>query len=243
MSNDTAHPSFEYSVRVSPRARRINFRVTPEDGLTIVVPRRCREDAIYSALAEKRAWIEKALGWAAEQRRLLAARPPLVIPSHIDLPALAEGWRLETSPTAASSARVIETGFRTLRLSGNTFDTAAAAAALRRWLSRRARQSLEPRLRLLAGRHGFQAGGVSIRNQRSCWASCSPSGAVSLNVKLLFLPPDLVDYVLLHELCHTVQLDHSRRFWSLVGSVDPDFRRHRRELTGSWDSVPGWLSP
>lgn len=243
MSTDNAFSSFEYAVRVSPRARRINFRVTPEDGLTIVVPRHCRQEAIHLALAEKKTWIEKSLGWAAEQRQLLAARPPLVIPIHIDLPALAEAWRLETNPTASSSARVTETGFRTLRLSGKTFDTAAAAAALRRWLSRRARQSLEPRLRLLAGRHGFTAGDVSIRNQRSCWASCSPSGMVSLNVKLLFLPPALVDYVLLHELCHTVQLNHSRRFWTLVATVDPDFRRHRRDLTGSWDSIPAWLSP
>ena len=232
--------AYQYNIRISPRARHINLKVTAADGLVVTVPRSCGPAAIQEVLEAKRTWIERSLAWAVEERQRLAAQPPLVIPNHIDLPALGETWTLELKPTAARSARVIEAGYGRLRLSGQVRVTGAATRALKRWLSRRARQRLVPRLEFLARRHGFRTGGASIRNQTSCWGSCSPGGAVSLNQKLLFLPPRLADYVLLHELCHTVHLDHSRRFWQLVARVEPDYLHHKRELAAAWDIVPAW---
>lgn len=234
--------TYEYAVRVSPRARNINLRITPDEGLTIIVPRRCGPADIQSVITQKKAWIERSLAWAEEQRRLQASLPPVVVPSLIDLPGLRETWAVELNPTAAKSTRVNEASCRRLRLSGSVYDTKAATNALKRWLSRRARQVLPPRLELLGERHGFPAVNVNIRNQRSCWASCSPRGTVSLNLKLMFLTPPLVDYVLLHELCHTVHLNHSRRFWKLVERVEPDFKERRCELTAAWDCVPRWVA-
>lgn len=232
-----------YDIRVSPRARHINLRVTPEAGLVITLPRRCSRAALEEVLMKKRDWIERSLAWAAGERARLEAVPPVVIPAHVDLRALGEYWTVELNPTASRTARVTETGFSSLRLSGRAYDTAAATGALKRWLIRHARLRLVERMSFLAGAHGFQTASTTIRNQKSCWASCTPAGKINLNVKLMFLPPRLSDYVLLHELCHTVHLDHSRRFWMLVAAVDPRYRERRRELAKAWEFIPAWVGP
>ena len=71
---------------------------------------------------------------------------------------------------------------------------------------------------------------VTIRNQVSRWGSCSRSKNLSFNYKLVFLPEHLLDYVIVHELCHLLELNHSPRFWSLVQKVIPRYKDHKREL-------------
>lgn len=102
----------------------------------------------------------------------------------------------------------------------------AECAALRR----RARIELTARLRTLAAQHGFEAGRVTIRDQRSRWGSCSPSGDISLNWRLVTMPDAVRDYVLLHELAHLREPNHSRRFWRLMSQICPDWRDARRWL-------------
>ncbi len=73
-------------------------------------------------------------------------------------------------------------------------------------------------------------GRVSIKDQKTCWGSCSRKGNLNFNYKILFLPTHLQDYVIVHELAHLRELSHSRRFWAVVGSVVPDYAARRREL-------------
>jgi predicted metal-dependent hydrolase len=73
---------------------------------------------------------------------------------------------------------------------------------------------------------------VSIKDQKTCWGSCSRKGNLNFNYKILFLPSPLQDYVIVHELAHLRELSHSRSFWALVGSVVPDHAARRRELRG-----------
>jgi predicted metal-dependent hydrolase len=97
-------------------------------------------------------------------------------------------------------------------------------------LKRRALVELPARLRQLAAQHGFEAGRVTIRDQRSRWGSCSPSGDISLNWRLITMPDAVRDYVLLHELAHLREPNHSRRFWRLVSQICPDWRAARQRL-------------
>jgi predicted metal-dependent hydrolase len=95
-----------------------------------------------------------------------------------------------------------------------------------------ARLLVASRLAVFAPVLGVSYGRVSIRSQRTCWGSCSRSGNLNFNYKVLFLPPHLQDYVIVHELAHRLELSHSARFWAVVTGVLPDFRLLRRELRG-----------
>jgi predicted metal-dependent hydrolase len=103
-------------------------------------------------------------------------------------------------------------------------------ASLDRELRERARRELPPQLLALAARHGLEVRRVSIRNQRSRWGSCSPRGHISLNFRLLLMPDFVREYILVHELMHMRQANHSIRFWRLVEAACPRFREAERWL-------------
>lgn len=94
----------------------------------------------------------------------------------------------------------------------------------------RARALIHERLALWSRFYGVRPKRVFIRNQKTRWGSCSEQGNLSFSYKVAFLAPELCDYVIVHELCHLVELNHSRRFWALVARAIPDYRKRRREL-------------
>ena len=97
-------------------------------------------------------------------------------------------------------------------------------------LRHRAARELPVQLHLLAQRHGLTVPRVSVRDQRSRWGSCSPSGHICLNWRLVLMPDAVRDYVLVHELMHLRRLDHSPKFWRLVAEACPDYDASRRWL-------------
>jgi predicted metal-dependent hydrolase len=106
-------------------------------------------------------------------------------------------------------------------------------------------RTLPSRLEMLADRHGFRYSGVSIRHSKTRWGSCSSKKCINLSVSLMYLPEYLIDYVLLHELCHTREMNHSERFWSLMNQVTGgNAKKLRKELkafpvfTNSFRTVP-----
>jgi hypothetical protein len=99
-----------------------------------------------------------------------------------------------------------------------------------RALIAQARRELPPRLLELAREHGVDISRVLIRNQRSRWGSCSPKGVIALNYRLVLMPTEVRDYILVHELMHLRQANHSRRFWKLVEQACPAFRAAERWL-------------
>ncbi|MBI5870529.1 MAG: M48 family metallopeptidase [Actinobacteria bacterium] len=232
---------FDYSIRVSPRARTVRLNMTPEKGLVVVVPAGYSLKRVPGIVRSKKTWIENARRWADERRQELADRRPPSIPAEIDFHAIGETWSVAVNHTDSSRTVVREHSENHLRLTGRTGDTPQCLLALSRWTGRKARAHLVPWLHELSSETGLEFEKAIIGNQQTRWASCSPKRTISLNQKLLFLPPHLVRYVLVHELCHIRQLNHSRRFWSLVARHEPSWREHRRELGESWQLVPSWL--
>ncbi|MFA5800857.1 MAG: YgjP-like metallopeptidase domain-containing protein [Thermoleophilia bacterium] len=230
----------EYSIRESLRARTVRLNMTPQNGLVIVVPAGFNRKRLPDILREKKSWIENARRWADEQR-LLNPPEPVARPDSVTLEAIDEIWSVFYRSTGSARTSAREHSDLRLLVSGNASETCAATLALRRWTARKARKSLIPWLEDISTELDLPFGEAIVRNQRTLWASCSPEMTISLNQKLLLLPARLVRYVLVHELCHTIHLNHSKRFWSLVGRKEPAYAQLRRELSGSWKYVPMWM--
>ena len=93
-----------------------------------------------------------------------------------------------------------------------------------------ARKIAHERAAHFAKAYGVSYGRIAIRNQHSRWGSCSAEGNLNFNYKIALLPQHLTDYIIVHELCHLLELNHSPRFWALVAQTIPDHQAHRREL-------------
>ena len=106
-----------------------------------------------------------------------------------------------------------------------------------RELRRRALRELPAELHRLAAQHGLVVSRVSVRNQKSRWGSCSPSGHICLNWRLVLMPDAVRTYVLIHELMHLRRLDHSDKFWRLVADACPDYNDSRRWLRKNGYSI------
>ena len=120
-------------------------------------------------------------------------------------------------------------------------DDSTARALLQGWLKAAAEKRLAPKLLQLASELKYSVSRVSIRCQRTRWGSCSTRGTVSLNCSLVFLRPEVVRYLFIHELAHTKHMNHSPSFWRLVEKLEPDYRRLDRELLAGWRTVPAWV--
>ncbi len=236
-------PEIPYILRISAKANRVRFQVTLETGLEIVVPTWFRASRVPALVAKNSLWIERALQKAKAFQGAIGPKPIWKMPEEISLPAIDRTWSVVRQRDDQRTRVVVrETSETTLTLQGATEDAASCKIALKGWLTQKGKDHLIPWLKQVSERTGLSYSSVSIRQQKTRWGSCSPRGSISLNARLLFLPPGLVTYVLVHELCHTKQLNHSRRYWQLVESYLPDYRQLERQLRRCGRNVQGWLA-
>jgi predicted metal-dependent hydrolase len=203
-----------YTVRRSSRARRVRVNVDAHAGVEVVLPQRAPDRAAAAAVRELRPWIERRLGEAQRTLAQLAERAGT-------LPYL--GDPLELVPQHGR-LRVHRSGERLLVPAGD------ARPALERFYRRAARDEIGWRLDEATAITGQRYRDLSIRGQRTRWASCSPEGRMSFNWRLLLAPEQVLEYVVWHEVCHLEILDHSPRFWSLLARRWPTWREDRAWL-------------
>jgi len=219
--------AFEYTVRRSARARRARVQVGAE-GVEVVLPRRMALRHAAPLVEEKRAWIERTLvNLRLAEHAVPSAR--LVDGGRVPLlgEAVALRVRVEPGRTRPHVALARDGG---LSVAVGEPGEEAIRDALKRWYRRRARVELAARLDAACARAGSRYTKLSIRGQRTRWASCSSTGAMSFNWRLPLAPREVVDYVVEHEVAHLEVHDHSRRFWSLLQSRCPDYRQHEAWL-------------
>jgi predicted metal-dependent hydrolase len=199
-----------YEIRRSPRARRVRVTVDGAGTVEVVLPARAAERRAAEAVRELRPWIERRRRAAARVAAEVAREPGT-------LPYLGETLRLTPQP---GRTRVHRRGGQLL------VPHADAGAALERWYRRQARAEIAPRLDAATARAGTRYAKLTIRGQKTRWGSCSTTGAMSFNWRLLLAPEAVLDYVVEHEVCHLDVMDHSPRFWRLLESRVPDWRDH-----------------
>lgn len=256
----------EYRLVVSNRARRASLRVDPGRGVVVTIPRCFARRDVPAFVESHRAWIESTL---ADIERQTPARFRQWPPRRLLLPAinrvLCLSYPLMREPSAScvpggacvdaaepaaesvagcqdeQAGTLPDTRQMDITLNSDPASKEAVATELSVLLKRQAGEFFPVRLGMLAERHGLSYRRVQIRGQRTLWGSCSSSGTISLNYKLLFLPWTLVDYVLLHELAHTRHLDHSPAFWRQLQSMQPDAQALDAQLGLAGREVPPWL--
>lgn len=221
-----------YRVRESRRARRARIQVTPLGDVEVVVPYGFNTGLIPAFLGSHQDWLERVLARTRSQRPVELDQP---IPGNVALAAIGKDYELYYRQGARNR----------VKQSGDALEVflnpdAELHKVLQRWLSQVARTHLTTETEMVAAETGLEFGKLSVRGQRSRWGSCSSRKDISLNRSLMFLEPELVRYVILHELCHTQHMNHSKSFWRLVAHHESDFKSLDRQLRFGWSYVPRW---
>lgn len=201
------------------RARRYLLRVRADGTVVVTLPP-------FGSKAEAREFVEANLPWVARQRalrRTAAPRRPLAAGSVI----LYLGQSCPLRVVDLANRALVTFADQSLAVPKSAFDLRPYVEAHLRHL---AQDQLKTRVLTLAAAFGLQVSAVSVKSQRTRWGSCSANGRIALNWRLVQMPPEVADYVILHELMHLIELNHSKRFWKLVAAACPGFRVHRRWL-------------
>jgi predicted metal-dependent hydrolase len=237
-----SNPPFPYSIRESSRARYLRFRVTLDKGLEVVVPRGYDRRRIPDLLQTNRAWVDHALRRVHEARSKQTALAARTVPTQIALPSVGRVWNIELVSTKSRSLSIVEVTPDRLQLRGDVANIDLCDKALQRWLLRQAHEILTPLLAEVSHETGIPYARLALRKQKTRWGSCSSIGTISLNIKLLFVDPDLVRYILIHELCHVRHMNHSKRFWKLVSTYYAPYKEAHRRLKDAWRKMPRWVA-
>ncbi len=224
-------------MRESGRARRLAIKVYPRGKVEVVVPKRTSAKDVEAFVREHREWIDKTRQDFLEQH----PAEPFRLPAAIDLKGIGKTFDVRYRRRRnADNVRYRQLG-STLVLTGNTDNEDACVRALRRWLASVARDEFGQRLQALSSLTGLPFARIQVRAQKTCWGSHSSTGTISINYCLLFLEPELVRYLMLHELCHARHMNHSSRFWQLVGRFEPDYKALDKRLSSAWQQIPVWV--
>jgi predicted metal-dependent hydrolase len=201
--------------------------IKPDGSLIVRAPLRAPEKSIRKFIEKNARWIEK------KQDEALSAVPPSprqYAPGesflYLGNPYLLEIVEEQKKPL------ILEKSFQ---LGGSAHKD--PARAFERWYRGQAREILSERVKLYASQYGFQYKGIKITAARTRWGSCSSSGSLNFSWRLIMAPMEVVDYVIVHELVHTVFHNHSKRFWKKVEAIMPNYKEHKKWLRKNGQQV------
>jgi predicted metal-dependent hydrolase len=219
-----------YELRRSSRRRTLAVAIDPQDGLVVYSPARLSGDGVRDFLQQKASWILFHL------QRLEAARSQVPVVNWepgSTVPLLGRRIPLRVEPGATRGRVEVEADCLVvhtppedglLPLPARVRELAVV------WLRRQAERTVTERVAVFAPLVQAAPRVVRVRDQKRRWGSCSAQGALNFNWRLVLAPPEVLDYVVVHELCHLKELNHSPRFWAHVGLVLPEYRRLRAWL-------------
>lgn len=212
------------TIRRSARSTQVRIRVAPDGTLRASIPAHAPIFLVKSLLKNSRQEIQKIMAQAKPNYLYtngmqIGKSHTLIIQNTVNQnPSVTHHGQqiivklpVELQPTDPTISRKIR-------------DTVIAALRLE------ARSYLPKRLSYLAQEYGYSYSKIRFSHASGRWGSCSSNGTVSLNIALMKLPFELIDYIIIHELSHTKQMNHSSVFWALVGQADPNYKQHRRAL-------------
>ncbi|MCJ7552575.1 MAG: M48 family metallopeptidase [Ignavibacteriaceae bacterium] len=205
---------FAYKLRLSRRAKNIQLQINQEGELQLVLPYRYRTIDHNSFIRSKTDWILKHLR-NKQTKDFLYFGNKIIIKPNYDLFEVKTQYHFKND---------------ILSINISSDENPSLKLIYQNWLYERAVEYIPSRAMELAKTYSFNPKRISIRRQKTRWGSCSKSGVISINYKLMMLRKDLIDYVIIHELCHLIELNHSKKFWNLVKDIMPDYIELRKGL-------------
>jgi predicted metal-dependent hydrolase len=211
-----------YTLKRSYRARCVRLEIHQETGLTVFVPRTYKINDLPSLLNDRSRWIIKKLAQVmptdmnsddGEYNSIQYLGGEL---------ALIKKNRPYTALTMDMDGKRIVVCFDCSKTT--------ISEVLNWWLRRKAQDLLDKKVEACAKELGVKYNKVKINRARTRWGSCSPRGNLNFNIRLIMAPEPVIDYVVVHELCHLKEMNHSRRFWNIVERYCPDWRTRREWL-------------
>ncbi len=240
-----------YTLRQSPRARRLRVVVHPERGVLVTLPMSARlgrgaaDRVVREFLAEREPWLRRHLGRQAATRARLDDRPLLEDGRLVPYLGVPHRVRVVAAPAGVRASRVSRVGGDDgdeLLVELGPRDGRDTAAILEAWFRERARAAVTAAVARHAASLGVAPSSIAIRDTTSRWGSCSRRGALSFSWRLVLAPPAALDSVAAHEACHLRVFGHGPKFWALLETRVPDYaiwkrwlKRHAPEIHAALD--------
>ncbi len=228
--------NFDVTVIRSSRRKTATIKVDLE-GVSVRIPADLPLARIEKLVAEKTAWIERKLAEAERKQRGIAGQleqsSTLADGSRI----MVQGQHLPLKLIASDQMKVVQSSDR-LEVYADAdliADKEQLRALVEQWLYRRAVEELNFCVNVYKQRVGATPSRIQIKDYRARWGSCKPDGSIQLNWRLIHAPMHIMDYVVVHELCHLLEMNHSKHFWSEVERVEPQYKMKRQ-----WLKDNGW---
>lgn len=219
---DNGHETIAYSVVRNARSRRIRIAVYPNGDVVVRYPSGMPLAQVERFVRENAEWIRRSVGQMKSQpSRLIALQDRAIIP------VFGVDYTVKVEADHGDGGHV---DGKTVYFSSEEIGRKTARALLFEFYARQLESYLNERIAKMEALTGLSAKKYRIREYRSKWGSCSPTGTISFNLKLAAFPPRVIDYVIVHELCHLRNHDHSRSFWRLVSEYVDDTDALRAEL-------------
>jgi predicted metal-dependent hydrolase len=219
-----------YRIRHSNRARRLRITVRPA-GVEVVAPLGMRDADIAAFVQDNQRWIETRL--EAIRQKLAAHAGARRLGDGARIPFRGDWQRLRVVFGERARPLVRHDGALYVELPGGlppALQESEVERALTGWLRREARAAAQAAVDRYGPRHGLVPRAVVIKAHRTLWGSCTAKGVVNLNWRLILAPPAVLEYVVVHELCHLRHRHHQPPFWRLVAELLPDYGQQRRWL-------------
>jgi len=207
--------------KTHPRSRSIKIKVETSGEVVVITPKFIGQKQIEQFVTANLAWIEKT------KKRVLTNQP--VNSTQVEIFGLPYQKKIVSATKSAPGVRVVG---QQLIINSITDDPSPAEINLKleNFFKNTAQKYLIPRIHQIALKMKINFSKITLRQQKTRWGSCSSNGTLSFNWRLVHYPTPVIDYVIIHELSHRLQMNHSAKFWALVAKYDPKYKIHRNWL-------------
>ena len=202
------------------RSKRKTLSLTINENAELIIraPKRLSIEKIQDFINEKENWINR-------KKRLIENQIKDVTSNHNKLLYLGNFFPINVEQNASK-----ELFFTGEEFIANSIEPDSLSLSIKKWYKNKFKEIALPRVAYFANKHNLMVNQVRIKNQKTMWGSCSSKNNINLNYLLLMAPMGVIDYVIVHELVHTIHRNHSTDFWDSVESIMPEFQEHKRWL-------------